>query len=332
MRMTAERKSKYMRAGMIILSVVLLFSVALLGISIWEQSQGNFEGKEETVSDGVEYNGENYVLRDDIETILIIGLDKYDSEVDNSSFTNEQYADFLTLLVIDKTNSTWSAIHINRDTMADVDLLDIKGDKYATEKMQIALAHSYGNGKSKSCNNVVNSVQRLLGGIKIDRYISVTMDVTTEYNDMVGGVTLEIMDDFTSVDSAMVKGETITLNGTQALLYVRERFELDDSSNLRRMERQRQYLSALYDKSLECISNDEEFIVKSTTKLFGYMVTNCTLNKLQSIASTVSQYEYTKMYSMKGESKVGDEFVEFYPDKDALQDLLIEVFYKKKVD
>ncbi len=331
MRITSEQKSKYMRAGMIILSVVLLFSVALLGISIWERNQGNFDGKDDVdKSEDVEYHGDNYVLRDDLETVLIIGLDKFESEVDNSSFDNSQIGDFLTLLIIDKTNSSWSAIHINRDTMVDVDLLDISGQSMGTEKMQIALAHTEGNGKEVSCRNVADAVSRLLGGIKIDRYISVTMDVTTEYNDMVGGVTLEIMDDFTGVDSSMIKGETVTLNGTQALLYVRERFGLEDSSNLHRMERQRQYLSALYGKSLDCIKNDEEFIVKSTTKLFGYMVTNCTLNKLQSIASTISQYEYTKMYSMEGESKVGEEFMEFYPDKDALQDLLIEVFYKKK--
>ncbi len=330
MNNTVDRKSRYIRAGMIVLSVVLLFSVALLALSIWESHQGGYNGSSYVDSSAIEYDGKEYVRRDDIETVLIIGLDKFEDEVDNSSFDNSQVADFLVLMILDKKNSTWSSIHINRDTMAEVNQLSISGQTIGTKEMQIALAHTEGNGKEVSCRNVADAVSKLLGGIKIDRYVSMTMDTVTVYNDMVGGVELEIMDDFSNIDPALVKGETVKLNGQQALEYVRTRYGLEDSSNIRRMERQRQYMGALYEKTLSNIDEDEEFIIKSTAKLFGYMVTNCTLNKLQSIASNVSEYTFTKTYTIEGEAVAGEEFMEFYPDKDALNKLVFDIFYKEK--
>lgn len=325
-----DRKSRYMRAGIITLSVVLLFSVALLILSIWERGQGNYQGTSSVNSEVLEYQGKEYVLRDDIETVLVIGLDKFESEIDNSSFDNAQVADFLVLMVINKTDSTWSAIHINRDTIAEVNLLSVSGETIGTEEMQIALAHTEGNGKEVSCRNVADAVSKLMGGIKIDRYISVTMDAVPMYNDMVGGVELELLDDFSHIDPAFVKGETVSLSGEQALEYVRERYGLNDSSNIHRMERQRQYLSALYEKTLEYIDEDDEFIVRSTTKMFGYMVTNCTLNKLQSLAETVSGYKFTEIRSIEGEAVLGEKYMEFYPDEDALKKLIVELFYKEK--
>ncbi len=330
MNNTTDRKSRYMRAVTIILSVVLLFSVALLAISIWERNQGNYSGEGTKESDIVEYNGEEYAPRKDIETVLILGLDKFEADIDNSSYDNSQVADFLILMVIDKANSSWSAIHINRDTIAEVNILSVSGETIGTEKKQIALAHTEGNGKEVSCRNVADAVSKLLGGIKIDRYISVTMDTVPLYNDMVGGVALEILDDFTDVDPEMVKGETITLMGDQALTYVRTRYDVDDSSNLHRMERQKQYLNALYKKTLGCIDNEEDFIVKSTTKMFGYMVTNCTLNKLQSLTETVSDYTFEKLYDIEGESVLGEKFMEFHPDKDSVKQLVMNIFYEKQ--
>jgi len=330
MNNTTDRKSRYMRAITIILSVVLLFSVALLAISIWERSQGSYSGEGTKESDIVEYNGEEYAPRKDIETVLILGLDKFEADIDNSSYDNSQVADFLVLMVIDKANSSWSAIHINRDTIAEVNILSVSGETIGTEEKQIALAHTEGNGKEVSCRNVADAVSKLLGGIKIDRYISVTMDTVPLYNDMVGGVELEILDDFTDVDPEMVKGETVTLMGEQALTYVRTRYNMDDSSNLHRMERQKQYLNALYKKTLGCIDSEEDFIVKSTTKMFGYMVTNCTLNKLQSLTETVSDYTFEKLYDIEGESVLGEKFMEFHPDKDSVKQLVMDVFYEKQ--
>lgn len=58
---------------------------------------------------------------------------------------------------------------------------------------------------------------RLLYGVEIDHYISLMMDGVAVLNDLAGGVTLKVMDDFGAFDPALVQGETVTLRGEQAL-------------------------------------------------------------------------------------------------------------------
>lgn len=57
-----------------------------------------------------------------------------------------------------------------------------------TEKQQICLSYSYGDGKESSCENTVNSVQRLFYNIPINTYFSLDLDGISALNDSVGGV------------------------------------------------------------------------------------------------------------------------------------------------
>lgn len=72
-----------------------------------------------------------------------------------------------------------------------------------------------------------------------------TMGAVPYINDLVGGVPVTVLDDFSGIDDSLVEGETITLKGEQALHYVRIRGGLEDSSNLNRMKRQQQYLESM---------------------------------------------------------------------------------------
>ena len=75
------------------------------------------------------------------------------------------------------------------------------------------------------------------------------MDAVPVFNDLVGGVEIEVLDDFTGIDDTLVKGKTVTLMDEHALHYVRTRKDLEDSSNSTRMKRQQQYINALYEKT-----------------------------------------------------------------------------------
>ena len=145
---------------------------------------------------------------------------------------------------------------LNRDTMTKIQILGVRGDVAGTFTGQLALAHTYGSGERDSCLNTTEAVSNLLYGVGIDHYISITMDGVAILNDLVGGVEVEVMDDFSSIDSTLVQGETVTLMGNHALTYVRTRGGLEDSSNLHRMERQRQYLIALQKKLTEKANSD----------------------------------------------------------------------------
>ncbi len=85
------------------------------------------------------------------------------------------------------------------------------------------------------------------------------MDAVPIINDAVGGVTVTVLDDMTSADPALEKGAEVTLQGKQALTYVRTRRGLDDSTNLHRMERQRQYMGELYKGLINKLSGDDGF-------------------------------------------------------------------------
>lgn len=327
---TSKAKRKTLKITVVLLLFVLLLSVALLLIDYWEKQQGNFPVQGGEMTSALQHDNQEYVLKEDLETFLVMGLDKFEDAVDNSAYNNDQQADFLMLLIFDNANKTCTAVHINRDTMVDMNILGVAGQKIDTVNKQIALAHTYGNGREVSCRNTADAVSGLLLGMKVNHYISLTMDSVPIYNDLLGGVEVTVLDDFTGIDDTLVKGETVTLLGEHALHYVRTRYGLEDSSNSTRMERQKQYLKALYTKTQERIQNDDAFIVDATLKMADYMISDRSVTQLQEIIRKVSEYEFTKISSMEGNSVVGEQFMEFYPDEDSIKEIVIDLFYKPK--
>ena len=311
-------------------ALTFFVSTALLLLNIWEKRQGVFRVQEVdgSLSETVELDGKSYVLNGDIETALVIGLDKFDAQTDDTSYINDQQADFLMLLVFDNKRAECTAVQINRDTMTGINILGVAGQKINTVTRQIALAHTYGNGRQVSCRNTADAVSGLLYGVKIDNYLSVTMDAVPVFNDLVSGVTLEVLDDFTGIDDTLVKGETVTLTGDQALRYVRSRYGMEDSTNAHRMKRQQQYVRALYEKTKETASQNEGFIAEATLKLSDYIVSNCTVNKLENLFGKISSYKFNGIRNIEGKSQKGEEFIEFYPDEASLKSMVVELFYK----
>jgi len=118
--------------------------------------------------------------------------------------------------------------------------------------------------------------------------------------------------------------------GEHALKYVQSRYGLAEDDNLSRMERQKQYINALYEKAGECIENDENFIVESSLKLSDHIISDRSISQLQTLAKKFNEYEFMGIYDIEGESKVGEEFMEFNADVDSLKKLVIETFYEIK--
>jgi len=316
-----------LKIGTALLAIVLLFSTVMFLFSVWERYFGRYSGNEWLTEDGLTYNGEDYVLRDGIESLLVLGLDTYSDTVPES-YNNNKQADFLLLLVMDTKSGTCQGIHINRDTITDMNVLGVSGNRIDTVQQQIALSHTYGNGREVSCRNTANAVSNLLCDVPIDHYLSVTMDAVPVYNDLAGGVTLELLDDFTSIDPQMQEGETMTLSGQQALTYVRARKGLEDPSNSRRMARQKQYLEALYERSRQCVAEQDDFVAKAALAMTDYLVSDCSGNKLESLLSRYAEQPLDTIRSIDGELVQGETFMEFYPDTDSLMQTVIACFYE----
>lgn len=324
-----RRNTKYIKYASIAFLVVFLISGALLFVRVWESHQSDFS-EQDTDESVILYNGTEYVFRDNVETFLVLGLDKFSGDASADSYTNDRQADFLMLFVFDNDANEYTAIHINRDTMTDVNVLGVAGQRLDTELKQIALAHTYGNGKEVSCRNVADAVSALFCGTKVTHYISLTMDSVPVLNDLVGGVEVTVEDDFSGIDDTLVKGETVTLRGEQALTYVRSRKGLDDSTNSTRMNRQRQYLTSLQKKTQQCIKNDENFIVDASVKMSEYIVSDRSITQLQELGRKFSEYKFVEISSIEGESKQGERFMEFYPDEDSITQIVTKLFCRPK--
>ncbi len=332
MKKTRETKKRYFKYACFVLLFVLIVTVALLFLNSWEKRQGMYamRGSDGNLNSAIIYNEKEYVIKENVETLLIMGLDKFEEKIDNSAYYNDQQADFLMLFVIDNDKKTCTAVHINRDTMTSMNILGVAGEKVGTITRQIALAHTYGNGKKVSCRNTADAVSEMLYSAKIDKYISLTMDSVSVMNELVDGVEVTVLDDFTGIDDTLIKGENVILRGEHALNYVRTRYGMEDSTNENRMVRQRQYLKALFEKTKQCAKENDEFILKAVVEMSEYMVSDCTDVQLQKLFEKVSTYEFTGIRSIEGKSVVGEKYMEFYPDGNKLEKLVVDLFYKPK--
>ena len=212
--------------------------------------------------------------------------------------------------------------------MTQIQILGVTGEPAGTFTGQLALAHTYGSGEEDSCENTALAVSNLLYGMEIDHYVSLTMDGVALLNDLVGGVTVEVLDDFSGIDDSLMQGETVTLKGQQALTYVRSRGGMEDSSNLHRMERQRQYLAALQQQLKAAVQQEDGFTLDALLQLNEYMVSDCTVNQLSDLGDSLAAYQVSDILTTPGEAQVGEEFMEFTVDEAALQQLVMDVFYE----
>lgn len=329
MRRTEISKIPYLKILSIVLAATVLIGVGFHALNAWEGRKGLFPERN-GLSDVIEHNGVKYVLKKNLETFLVIGLDEDGVASTEDSYNNEKKADFLMLFVFDHDAKQYTAIHINRDTMVDINVLGVAGNKVGTVHKQIALSHTYGNGRDMSCHNTAESVSSLLMGMKVDHYASITMDAVSVMNDLVGGVRVEVLDDFTGIDNSLVKGETVVLRGEQALTYVRSRKGLEDSSNIARMRRQQQYIRALFEAFDACVKADKGFIVDASLKIADSIISDRSVTQLQALAKRFADYEFLGIESLAGEIVQGEVFMEFYPNQEALKELIIRLFYVPK--
>ena len=153
------------------------------------------------------------------------------------------------------------------------------------------------------------------------------MDAVPVMNDWAGGVTIEVMDDMTSADSALVAGNEIKLTGEQALTYVRSRMGLDDSTNINRMKRQRQYASAWVDAAQEKLK-DENAVTQLVMDMSDHHYSDCTAQELAGFAGSLGENPNAQIHELPGEAVKGETYMEFYADDAGIQQLVLDVFYE----
>lgn len=275
------------------------------------------------------HNSKRYKPKDYLDTVLLLGIDSFGKVYESASYNNSNKADFIALLIFDNNNQTCTVLQINRDTIAEIPVLGVTGEKAGTITGQLALAHTYGNGLELSCKNTVKAVSNFLYQIEIENYLSMNMDAVAALNDVVGGVEVEVLDDFSQVDPTLVKGEKVVLTGEQALTYVRGRGNVGDQTNISRMNRQRQYMGAFAKKIRTAYESDSELVLNAYNAIADYTVTDCSITVLSDTAERLSSYEIKEIITPEGEIVESGEFIEFHADNEKLKELIISLFYEE---
>ena len=75
--------------------------------------------------------------------------------------------------------------------------------------MQICLSHGYGMDRQERCKNTLSAVQGLLGCPELESYMEIPLDAIAALNDLLGGVTVTLQDDYTMADPAMQAGRRL---------------------------------------------------------------------------------------------------------------------------
>lgn len=274
----------------------------------------------------VTWQDHTYALREDLKSIVLIGIDE-DSTLKLKESRNPGQCDFVAVLVLDEQEESLTLLPINRDTMCVVPMLDGQGKVIGTKRQQLALAHTYGAGGIDSCRNVVKSVSNLLYGVPLNGFARIRMDCIPAFNDAVGGVTISLADDFTQFDEEMVQGEILTLSGKQAEIFVRARGSMADPTNIARMERQRTYLTAWIQaaKASSEAGNAPSAILAS---LSDQITSDLSIYELSDICDSALQYPDPEILTIAGIASKGAVFMEFYPDEEAMQQQIINLFYE----
>lgn len=318
------------RVLIVLLTILLIFGSLFFVVKIIDNKKNQemieyYENVENVNIDYANINGKDYLKKDNIETILFVGLDSYEREI-VEDYTNDNFADYVTLLIVDKEEKTILPIQINRDTMCEMDILGIGGKLAGKDFKQLAFAHTYGSGDIESLINVKNAVSKIFYNLNIDYYISLTMNSVSRVNDAVGGVEVLVEDDFSGIDESLKMGENITLKGNQALTFVRTRSGLEDSSNVNRMKRQRVYLKALFDKCKENSENDK-FIYDVLDGVGDSLMSNTSIYDLSDIGNKLLAYRLFDTVTLTGELKKGETFMECYLNQNDIDSICVRYLF-----
>lgn len=329
-RKKQDKKRLYKGLGIAaaVLTAGIVLIVVLLGAADRFAVSGANKSEEQK---NITYNGETYVPKGNLETYLIAGIDSPGKVQEVKEYDGTGQCDTLAVVVRDRSTDTCKILSIDRNTITAVKSLDDDGTYLATTDIQLSLAHAMGLDQEVRAENTVDAVSNLLGGQKIDGYAMVNMSAIQVVNDMVGGVTVTIEDDFTERDTTLKKGETVTLMGEHAENFVRGRMDVADGTNQNRMKRQSIYEEGFRTAFSAKCSEDSKFPLEVYHALEEYMTTNISAKKFSRLAILLSDDKQDEKVSIQGTYGFDDdEWQTFTPDKDSLQQAILELFYTKK--
>lgn len=292
----------------------------------------------------VAYNNKVYEYNDDLLNFLIMGIDvkgEVSKEDDYGNWEAGQ-ADAIFVVSLDAKERIMKIVAVPRNAMVNVNLYDENNEITDTIYNQICLQYAYGGGGENSRKLMKDSVSELLYGLPISGVCAVGFKSVPIMNDMVGGVDVEVLEDLTQFDRDFVQGNRLHLEGNKALLYIQRRDVTVLGSPTGRLQRQKQYITALMKQTVAELKKNPMLAKEIYDAIMPYMNTDITLDETVYLSSLLPDLQFSEdsIYQLQGEDKRVDYIDEwgnadFYDDyylyEDSVRDTVMEVFYKEVV-
>lgn len=335
MRRWMRHNKKFAAAAALLCIVVLSAGGFFLLHSQKEQSRlhvtaGNsvdMKGGYRTIT----WKDKDYQYNSLITTILYAGLDSTDPLKASETYSNKARADSVSVVILDKKKKKMSILALNRDTMTEIRRYTRTGEDMGTYVSHLGYAYSYGDGGEVSCEDLKEAVENLLG-ISIDEYAVTNQSSITSINDLVGGVTVTVPnDDLAAMYPELKKGAVVTLDDSNVKDFLQHRDTAADFSNEGRIERQQAYVTAYVDLLKDRLASEPDQLWQEIGQMNDYLQTSITKNKYLSLARLLEKVSFTDAdyYRPTGKDSAGELHDEFYVDEDALQQLVIDLFYEE---
>ncbi|WP_327187638.1 LCP family protein [Streptomyces sp. NBC_01334] len=226
---------------------VVVLGVGVTGWVVYTKLDGNITPDDDAAAELERYARERPTsLVKDAQNILLIGSDSRSGD-GNRKYGRDsgtERSDTTILLHLAAGRRSATAVSVPRDLMVDVPGC-LRPDGKRTEPMFAMFNYAFQNGGS-ACT--IRTVEKLTG-VRIDHHVVVDFAGFKDMVDAVDGVEVclkEPIDD--KAAKLRLPAGRVTLDGEQALGYVRARKSLGNGSDTDRMDRQQRFLGALVNK------------------------------------------------------------------------------------
>lgn len=330
-----RNKNRRKRIAAVLVICGVLAVVAVFAAGIWKQQRkahmetdGASVSSEENTSESITYKGKTYVYNDHLSNYLFMGIDtKGDMETAESG--NAGQADAVFLVSVDRVTKEMQVISIPRDTMTEIEMFSVSRKSLGLMENHINLQYAQGDGKTESCELMETAVSKLLGGIPVHGYCSVNMDGIPVMTEAAGNVQVVIPDNsLEEVNPEFTEGAEVTLTKDNVEQFVRYRNTGREQSALVRQDRQKIFIEAYMKKAQEQYAKDASFVTGLYESMKPYMVTNIGNDLFVKLLS-VAQEGKSSVHTLPGKGAQGEYFDEYRVDEEALQEMIISVFYRE---
>lgn len=330
-----RNKNRRKRIAAVLVICGVLAVVAVFAAGIWKQQRkahmetdGASVSSEENTSESITYKGKTYVYNDHLSNYLFMGIDtKGDMETAESG--NAGQADAVFLVSVDRVTKEMQVISIPRDTMTEIEMFSVSRKSLGLMENHINLQYAQGDGKTESCELMKTAVSKLLGGIPVHGYCSVNMDGIPVMTEAAGNVQVVIPDNsLEEVNPEFTEGAEVTLTKDNVEQFVRYRNTGREQSALVRQDRQKIFIEAYMKKAQEQYAKDASFVTGLYESMKPYMVTNIGNDLFVKLLSAAQEGK-SSVHTLPGKGAQGEYFDEYRVDEEALQEMIISVFYRE---